>query len=51
MRHFLNASTFVIIYLLSTFIAKVMHIFDPNPKLLYVKSQCLYNFIVFPNTQ
>jgi len=46
---FFNASTFVIIYLLSTFIAKVMHTFDPNPKLLYVKSQCLYNFIVFPN--
>jgi len=46
---FFNASTFVIIYLLSTFIAKVMHTFDPNPKLLYVKSQCVYNFIVFPN--
>ena len=26
-----------------------MHFFNPNPKLLYVKSQCVYNFIVFPN--
>ena len=48
-QFFSNAFTFVIVYLLSTLIAKFMHIFNPNPKLLYVKSQCVYNFIVFPN--
>ena len=44
-----NAFTFVIIYLLSTLIAKFMHIFNPNSKLLYIKSQGIHNFIVFPN--
>ncbi len=48
-QFFSNAFTFVFIYLLSTLIAKFMNIFNPNPKLLYVKSQCVYNFIVFPN--
>ena len=48
-QFFSNALTFVIVYLFSTFIAKFMHILNPNPKLLYVKSQCVYNFIVFPD--
>ena len=49
MAIFSNTFTFVIVYFLSTLIAKFMHIFNPNPKLLYVKSQCVFDFIVFPN--
>ena len=48
-QFFSNALTFVIAYLLSTLIAKVIHFFNPKPKLLYVRSQFAYHFLVFPN--
>ncbi|MBQ9806008.1 MAG: hypothetical protein IJW49_05835 [Clostridia bacterium] len=43
-----NVIVFLVIYLLSTFVANFMQIFNPNPKLIYIKSQSIYNFIVFP---
>ncbi len=44
-----NTCTFIIIYLLSTLIAKFMRFFNPNPQMYYIKSQGIYNFIAFPS--
>lgn len=43
-----NVSTFIIIYYLSTFIARYMRAFKPAPKLIYFKSPTIFNFVTFP---
>lgn len=47
-RFISNACTFIFIYLCSACIVEILRFLDPKPKLLYIRSKGIYNFIVFP---